>query len=395
MVLSFGAFISGAGASTFYDLEALSPESTVSLVTAGPGTAAYTIFGHTFIRIQDPLYGIDLMANYGVYNPAQKNFYLKFLDGSAEYSGELQDSRATIAAYSYYGVDLVQQDLVMTEIQKNNLLRLIQESLLPENKYYRYDFFFDNCSTRVRDLLDEATDGAIVFAGAEGQDRTIREWIDTKSLPGYPYYDYVYDLFLGNEVDQVASYTDEMFLPDMLLQGVANGVATIDGVTQPLVERTFSLNDIERKLVDASFWQSPTFWWWILFGAVLIGVVSSIVNRKGRKILLGFFTLYLTLLGILGMVFLFAQFFSLHTVTHNNVQIWWMWPTHILFGIGLCIKRVQRFIRYYLLLWTVAIVGVSIYMMVVYPVMGAFFPMQLTGLILALWYLMGGERRFS
>ncbi len=76
MVLSFGTFVSGAGALFFDDIQELSPESTVSLVTAGPGTAAHTIFGHTFIRIQDPLYDLDVMANYGVYNPNQDNFYL-------------------------------------------------------------------------------------------------------------------------------------------------------------------------------------------------------------------------------------------------------------------------------------------------------------------------------
>ncbi len=395
MVLSFGTFVSGAGALFFDDIQELSPESTVSLVTAGPGTAAHTIFGHTFIRIQDPLYNLDVMANYGVYNPNQDNFYLKFLDGTAEYSGELQDSRGTIAAYTYYDVDLVQQDLRMTEAQKNKLLGLIQESLLPENKYYRYDFFFDNCSTRVRDLLNEATDGAIIPDGADGQGRTIRWWIDSKSLPGYPYYDYVYDLFLGREVDQVASYTDEMFLPDMLFQGVANGGLVVDGVTYPLVIQTFSLNNIERSKVDASLWQSPTFWWWMIFTLTLVGVFYSIVAQKGRKALLSFLIFYLALLGILGLIFLFAQFFSLHTVTHNNIQIWWMWPTHLLFALGVFIKRLHRITRYYLLLWIVSIVAVAIYMIIVYPVMGAFFPMQLTGLILAIWYLLGGERRRS
>ncbi len=395
MVLSFGTFVSGAGALFFDDIQELSPESTVSLVTAGPGTAAYTIFGHTFIRIQDPLYNLDVMANYGVYNPNQDNFYLKFLDGTAEYSGELQDSRGTIAAYTYYDVDLVQQDLRMTEAQKNKLLGLIQESLLPENKYYRYDFFFDNCSTRVRDLLNEATDGAIIPDGADGQGRTIRWWIDSKSLPGYPYYDYVYDLFLGREVDQVASYTDEMFLPDMLFQGVANGGLVVDGVTYPLVIQTFSLNDIERRAVDASLFQTPAFWWWMIFTLTLVGVFYSIVAQKGRKALLSFLIFYLALLGILGLIFLFAQFFSLHTVTHNNIQIWWMWPTHLLFALGVFIKRLHRIARCYLLLWIVSIVAVAIYMIIVYPVMGAFFPMQLTGLILAIWYLLGGESRRS
>ncbi len=395
MVLSFGTFVSGAGALFFDDIQELSPESTVSLVTAGPGTAAHTIFGHTFIRIQDPLYNLDVMANYGVYNPNQDNFYLKFLDGTAEYSGELQDSRGTIAAYTYYDVDLVQQDLRMTEAQKNKLLGLIQESLLPENKYYRYDFFFDNCSTRVRDLLNEATDGAIIPDGADGQGRTIRWWIDSKSLPGYPYYDYVYDLFLGREVDQVASYTDEMFLPDMLFQGVANGGLVVDGVTYPLVIQTFSLNDIERRAVDASLFQTPAFWWWMIFTLTLVGVFYSIVAQKGRKALLSFLIFYLALLGILGLIFLFAQFFSLHTVTHNNIQIWWMWPTHLLFALGVFIKRLHRIARCYLLLWIVSIVAVAIYMIIVYPVMGAFFPMQLTGLILAIWYLLGGESRRS
>ncbi len=283
----------------------------------------------------------------------------------------------------------------MTEAQKNKLLGLIQESLLPENKYYRYDFFFDNCSTRVRDLLNEATDGAIIPDGADGQGRTIRWWIDSKSLPGYPYYDYVYDLFLGREVDQVASYTDEMFLPDMLFQGVANGGLVLDGVTYPLVIQTFSLNNIERSKVDASLFQTPAFWWWMIFTLTLVGVFYSIVAQKGRKALLSFLIFYLALLGILGLIFLFAQFFSLHTVTHNNIQIWWMWPTHLLFALGVFIKRLHRIARCYLLLWIVSIVAVAIYMIIVYPVMGAFFPMQLTGLILAIWYLLGGESRRS
>ncbi len=380
--------------------ETLSSKAQISLVTMGPGNLPHTIFGHTVIRIVDPIQDIDLMVNYGMYNPNQENFYLRFLDGTAEYSGEVQDSDYTIFMYSYAGISMVQQDLTLTQDEQLHLLTLIAHSLEPENKYYRYDFFFDNCATRVRDLLNTATNGALVPEGAVEQGLTIREWIDTKSLPGYPHYDYLFDTFLGREVDAVLSYKDEMFLPDMLARGVANGVVGAeDGTKHSLVAHTFALNEYGESLVDsggyvwgkeqpkASLWLNPSFWWWLVVGVTLLATLAVMIFGRGRKLLLGCFGLYITVLGVLGLVFLFAQFFSLHTVTHKNVQFWWMWPTHILFFLGLALKKIRPLLNLYVLLWFLGILASGIYMAVAFPSMGAFLPMQLTGVILGTWYL--------
>ncbi len=399
--------------------ETLSEQSKVSLVTMGPGNMPHTIFGHSVIRIEDPVYDIDVMVNYGVYNMNQENFYLKFLDGTAQYSGAVQDSDITIIVYSYSEISIVQQELSLTYEQRLHLLSLIEQSLQPEHKYYRYDFFFDNCATRIRDLLDQATHGALFPEHAEGQGLTIRQWIDTKALPGYPLYDYVYDLFLGRAVDREISYKDEMFLPDMLARGVALAeIEDVDGSRQSLVKSTYPLNDygedtLSTQIPNASpafggnvegyIWgiqaepaplrQNPALWWWFLAGLALLMVLLSIVSGRGGVLLTISFGLYMTILGILGVIFLLASIFSLHEVTHNNTHIWWMWPTHLFMFLGLAIKRIRTFLNLYVLFWLAGVVGSGLYMAMVFPQMGAFLPMQVTGVILGIWYLMPKDSR--
>lgn len=391
----------------------LSPESRISLVTLGPGDQPYTIFGHTLIRIVDPKQDIDYMVNYGVYNSSDKNFYLKFLQGTALYYGAVQYTQVTIARYSFYGIPAIEQQLRMTTRQRNMLLELIRESLKPENKYYRYDFFGDNCATRVRDLLDVATNNALDLESEESLGYTIRKWIDTKSLPQYPHYDYLFDILLGRDIDVPVGHKDEMFLPDMLARGLGESIIA-EGVGQgtPLVIETNALNIYGDNLLihledrnsffseaeSGEMWtidkrkgtllKNPSLWWWVLAILVATMVVLSRTMQRGRLAISISFGIYLTLLGILGVVFLFAQFFSLHEVTHKNMHLFWMWPTHLLAFVGIFWKRLRNVMNLYTLFWFMGIIIGGIYILVKFPTMGAFLPMQITGVILGIGFLL-------
>lgn len=189
-------------------------QMTFSLLTAGPGEQAYNIFGHTALRINSPETGRDVVYNYGTFDSEMDYFVPKFLRGKLPYY--LSESRYEnfLIAYQREGRAIWEQPLNLDDEGKKKVYAFVQNNNLPENREYLYDFFFDNCSTRIRDLFENELPG-FKYVGLQEKDITYRQMLD-EYLHGKEWTDLGIDLIIGSIADAKADYRHQMFLPDYL-----------------------------------------------------------------------------------------------------------------------------------------------------------------------------------
>ena len=135
----------------------------LSLLTCAPGEEIYSLFGHTAIRYENPSRGIDAVFNYGIFSFSAPNFVLRFALGETDYQLGATDYEYFAKEYEYDGRSVWQQVLNLTNEEKTELIRLLEENYRPQNRVYRYNFFYDNCATRPRDKIEESIEGQVVY----------------------------------------------------------------------------------------------------------------------------------------------------------------------------------------------------------------------------------------
>ncbi|MFP4624521.1 MAG: DUF4105 domain-containing protein, partial [Gemmatimonadota bacterium] len=205
------------------------------LVTFGPGAAVWERFGHNALWIHDPMAGTDVAYHYGIFDMSEEGFMVKFLQGRMFYSMGSANAPAMLDVYRRYGRDATIQELRLTRDQIGELEAFLQWNLLPENRIYRYDYFRDNCSTRIRDALDRVLGGTVREALAplpstltyRGQAvaLTAEDQVLTTAM----------DLGLGPLADQPISHWELAFIPMRLRDDLRRVAVERDGVRIPLV----------------------------------------------------------------------------------------------------------------------------------------------------------------
>lgn len=183
--------------------QTLSPSSRISLLTISPGEELYSTFGHSAIRVWDPALGIDVNYNYGSFDFNAPGFYLKFVRGYLDY---MITSHPAYLEFEYWNREnrkITEQVLNLSLAQRQRVYEFLENNLKPENKNYRYKFFTDNCSTRLRDVLQIAAGDSLVFNQALNADSTYRQWIDKYAHEnGKSWADFGMDLAIGADSDK-------------------------------------------------------------------------------------------------------------------------------------------------------------------------------------------------
>jgi hypothetical protein len=344
----------------------LSDDAQISLLTMLPGDEIYALFGHSAFRVHDPALGIDRVYNYGTFDFNQPYFVLRFMRGQLDYQLSVSPYDQIVPYYYELGRPVIEQVLNLTPHQKDHLLALLETNYRPENRIYRYDFFFDNCSTRLRDGL-EAVVGTRLDYDVSGQARTFRDLIDPY-LARAPLTDFGVDLGLGSPTDRTASPREATFLPVELMH--VFGAAQVDG--RPLVSRTDTLFWFEglQATPRAFNWPLLAAWLLLLAGAVLT-VLRPALARRIDAPLLGF-------AGIVGMIVFFLWFLTEHTVTGPNWNLLWAWPTHLAAGYFVARGRQPRWLRQYLAVAAgVAVATVACWALLPQALNPAFLPLVL------------------
>lgn len=336
----------------------LSDSARVSLVTVMPGRKVYSMFGHNAIRVFDPARGIDESYNYGTFhfgNPLI--FSAKFAYGDLNYRLSREDFQRWAAYYPVVeGRPILEQVLDLDEDEKDEIYRFLEWNALPENAYYRYDFYFDNCATRIRDLLEEVLGERLTPAEVD-PDATLRQLLDPY-LGGRSWLHFAMDAGQGRPADVPATWRSALFLPDRLAEWAAGSRLSGDGGPRPLVAVTDSIGWERAASLPSGRTNWPAVVMTVFLGLVVWLTVVDLSSPRGS----GRAWLdvpVLVVLGGAGLTIVFLWFVSLHEVTRANLNLLWALPTNLFLAIRVR-RTAGRKWRLALLVLTAACAGVFV-----------------------------------
>ena len=253
---------------------------TVYLMTMGPGKQVWERFGHNAIWIHDPVQGTDQTYNYGLFDFHQENFLLRFVQGRMWYWMRGYPAESYVESYRRANRSVWVQELEIPLAARRELQRFLEWNELPENRFYHYDYYRDNCSTRVRDALDRALGGAIRAATAEmPSGKTYRFHTQRLTTNDPPIYTGLL-LALGQPVDRPISQWEEMFLPLALREHVRSiRVSGPGGRSVPLVRSERTLFQSTEPEPSAT---PPAWTRWYLLAGLAIGGAALALARRAR-----------------------------------------------------------------------------------------------------------------
>jgi len=317
-------FALSLGASALAAQQTLSENARISLMTVAPGDMLYSTFGHSALRVYDPALRLDRCYNYGTFDFDEPNFLLNFCRGRMRYYLDIEP----YPSFEYGNLreqrPMREQTLNLTPERRQRLFDLLQENAREENKYYMYDFFYDNCATRIRDIVQETFFHQIAFDSSSlPMGTTMRELL-RPYLRDMPWTQFGIDLGLGLPADRVALAEDYMFLPDFVHDHFAT--AKINDSTM-LVASELNIPFLPlptRPAYSPGFFGNPL---WVMCLVAVLGVVSMF-SRRAERI---FDPVFWFVLGLAGLVLFLLWVATDHGPTKYNWNILWAMPTHLLF----------------------------------------------------------------
>lgn len=320
----------------------LSPNAEIRVITCEPYQGElYFAFGHSAIYVKDAATGTNRLYNYGVFDFSQPNFYLNFAKGHLNYRLAVMDYQRFVQVYINENRFVHEQVLNLEMAQKQRLYDFLEWNARDENMYYNYDYFYDNCATRVRDALKHTFGDTIVFEGDYiTTDYTIRQLCDIY-LQQQPWGDLGIDLCLGMPMDKTATPWMYMFLPDYV-ESAFNHAYIKDSVGgRPLVSETIiTYEDVPVK-VQSSL-NTPLTW----FSALLaLGIIVTIFGYKRGTPYYTFDVLLFSIIGLLGWFLLVLWLGTDHRAAAQNMNILWAWPLHFPLAFWLLKKTKPKFLE--------------------------------------------------
>ena len=293
----------------------------ISLLTCTPGEELYSTFGHSAYRVIDSNSVTDIVYNYGTFNFGDDGFYLKFIRGKLLYYLSTEDFRSFKAFYQSENRGITEQVLNLTGAEKINIRRFLNENLKEENKYYKYDFFLDNCTTRLRDILKKEHDSAfcqkpVMPVGSRFR-QAIHQYLNAN---GKDWSKLGIDILLGQPCDAVMTPEQMQFLPENLMKSLDSSNANHNLV---LSETNFYPITIENT---KSGFFTPMVVFSLLF--IIIVLIGFWKHPTARAFLLGFDGMIFFFTGLLGIILILMWTATDHSMTKNNFNLLWAWPTH-------------------------------------------------------------------
>lgn len=324
-------------------LPRVSAAPIISLLTCGPtDDYVFYLYGHTALRVQDE--GDDVVFNYGYFSLEQKNFILNFMIGKPMYSVGMTSFEDFLVEYGRQGRSVTEQVLALTPDEARAMYDKLLWNVRPENRDYRYNFYFDNCATRPRDFIEEFA-GGLEYRLDPRTIPTFREAIRNKSNSAQ-WYTMGADLCLGYKTDERMSVRDAAFLPELLEQELDLAVRRDDG--RPIVlskVRHLPQTKVVGGAGDVIRWP---FWTPILV-SLLYGGLFYFARRKERENSLRILrTVLYTILAVGGVALYFLAFVSSHPHTFPNANMLLMHPGHFLLAWWIWQKNKQGASLYWL-----------------------------------------------
>jgi hypothetical protein len=305
----------------------------IYLMTMGQGDQVYELFGHDALWVHDPTQAMDTVYNWGVFSFDQPHFVLRFLHGDMEYLMLGEPLDVTIAAYKILNRQVWVQELNLTDTERKALVTFLHWNARPENATYRYDYYRDNCSTRVRDAIDRVTGGQVrAQLKAIKTDETYRSHSLRLMQGNEPMVSGV-ELLLGRPTDVRLSADETSFLPVELLKHLRT--VRLDGGKRPLFKEEFVLNEATRPPEPT---RAPRLWIWfapigVLLTALVLWLSAHAETIGRRRALAATIAILAAIFGILGSVIAALITLTDHVAAHGNENIFMLNPLWLVIAV--------------------------------------------------------------
>ncbi len=304
----------------------LSDKAFASLITCGPGNDFYTTFGHTALRICDTAQDFDCVFNYGTFDFDTPHFYYKFCRGQLNYCLSISSFEYFIRSYESEGRAIYEQKLKLTPTELQKLMDGLYTNYRPENRYYPYDFFLDNCATRVRDRIESCLEGRSFYRHDwETDPKSYRQLLQPAMSGNLEWWRLGIDLVLGARCDRSLDVYHYMFLPFHLSDQTDS--CCFVGSSERLAEEKTMLAPETREPLHKSI--SPIASGWMLLVFFLAISIYEIKKKKyslvGKIADIGLFSVT----SLISLLIVFLWFLSEHYCTQWNLNLLWANPLFI------------------------------------------------------------------
>ncbi|MCL2329094.1 MAG: DUF4105 domain-containing protein, partial [Bacteroidetes bacterium] len=349
-----------------------------SLLTCSPLSEVYATFGHTALRYQNPAENTDIVFNYGIFS-FDDNFLFNFVKGNTYYELGVQRFEHFFERSAEDGQGIIEQKLNLTPEEVEYMYELLRINYEPQNRKYLYNFFYDNCATRVRDIFvtmfaDTSFAETLQWRGIPETSFTNGLWgagwisamhnhLETTPQPTFRSLIHVYTarnpwlqngiaLGLGTPADRTVTEFESMFLPDCLFLYAQEAYIVSDGIgkERKLVRETNVLLGDSLSLIDEFMWLTPNLVFWFL-AIIFIGI--AFIEYRTKKHLYWLDSLLYFKLGVLGILVWFLSFFSVHPAVFPNIHVLWASPLHIVFAVLWLVPRMRKYLQWYVKLYAV------------------------------------------
>ena len=340
----------------------------VSLLTVTPGKMVYELYGHTAIRVREVMPGrlSDWVFNYGTFSFAQPHFVWRFVKGETDYELGVVPYALFYDTYVKEGRGIDELPLNLSPAESRRLVDALSRNLLPENATYRYNFFYDNCTTRARDIIVNNLSGKVVYeASAPQHNNTSAQYPSFRELihlynEEHRWARFGNDLLLGVKADRKTTFEQQQFLPERLSDDFEHAIiVNTDGTKRKLVSRSFwvlepAAKDInaEQASLSALDILSPT----VCLGAfALLTLVVAAIERRRKRLVWAFDAVAMLLTGACGLI-LFAMIFSQHPTVSLNLQILLLNPLNLFMLYSVTKAARRNHIHWWIKTWSAMII---------------------------------------
>ncbi|WP_369049176.1 DUF4105 domain-containing protein [Tenacibaculum sp. UWU-22] len=331
----------------------LSTFSKISIVTVGPGKKLYEKFGHSAIRVKDPVLGLDLIYNYGIFDFNAPNFYTNFFKGKLIYKLVGYPFRYFKEDYTRDKRWVKEQVLNLTEQERQQFFMYLYNNAKPENANYLYDPFFNNCATKMRDVTTSILGDKVTFStDFVKQNKSLRQLMN-QEVYWNTWGGLGLNLISGCKLDKKVEAMAYMFLPKYVYESFKNATVFIENQPKKLVKESRTILDFKEPPL-----KSDTISPLLIFTVLLVlGLFFTYRDYKNKKETVWFDFLLFFLTGIVGVIVVFMWFFTSHSATPNNLNFLWAFAPNVVVGFLLFKKNKPQWLQKYIGLLLIMLVA--------------------------------------
>ena len=320
----------------------LSDSAKISVLTCSQGALLYESFGHSAIRVQDPVNNIDVVFNYGIFS-FNENFYLNFAKGLLWYKLGLQSYQQFLRGYVPDNRSVTEQVLNLSNTETQIVFNALDSNYQPENRKYKYDYFRNNCATKITAILSQALKDSIIYeANPSIEQHSYRSLIE-KYAQNNRWGKLGIDLCLGAPIDKKLNNREYEFMPDYLKNSLDSAFVIKNGEKIPLVKHTFNIHK-GTQILSPSAINGPRWFFWVLF---LILSIFAFWAYKNAYYLKSFDIILFGISGLIGLLLLILWVATDHYDARNNYNLLWAFPLNLIVSALVIFKPHSKTLIYY------------------------------------------------